>query len=82
MDKLINDFSFGMWMWMWQLFLLFLLILTVFLFLWAVVCLFKSPKQSPKIKLLVLIALFTFPIVSSLIYLSDYYSKELKDRML
>ena len=82
MDKLINDYSFGAWLWMWQLFMLFLLILGTVLFLWAVVCLFKSPKQSPKIKLLVLISLFTFPIVSSLIYLSDYYSKDIKDRML
>ena len=74
MDKLINDFSFGLFAW--QIFLLFLLILGAVLFL------FKSKKQSPKIKLLVLIALFTFPIISSLIYLSDYYSKDIKDRML
>ena len=80
MDKLINDFSFGLFAW--QIFVLFLLILGAVLFLWAVVCLFKSPKQSPKIKLLILISLFTFPIVSSLIYLSDYYSKDIKDRML
>lgn len=82
MNFLLKDFSFGMYDWIIQLIFLFFLILTIILFLWAVVCLFKSKKQSQKIKLLVLIALFTFPIISSLIYLSDYYSKDIKDRML
>lgn len=78
MDKLINDFSFGAWLWMWQIFLL----LNIALVVWAIFCLIKSKKQNLAIKLLVLISLIGFPIVSSIIYLSDYYSKDIKDRML
>lgn len=80
MEKLVNDFSFSLFSW--QLVMIVLLILGAILFLWAVICLLKSPKQSAKIKLLIIIALFTFPIVSSLIYLSDYYSKDIEDRIL
>lgn len=78
MDKLIDNFSIGTWLWMWQIFLL----LNVALVVWAIFCLIKSRKQNTSIKLLILISLFTFPIVSSIIYLSDYYSKDIKDRML
>ena len=78
MDKLINDYSFGAWLWMWQLAFL----LNVALVVWAIFCLIKSKKQNGSIKLLVLISLISFPIVSPVIYLSDYYSKDIKDRML
>ena len=76
MGKLIDDFSFGLFAW--QL----VILLNIPLVIWAIFCLIKSKKQNTSIKLLVLISLIAFPIISSLIYLSDYYSKDIKDRML
>ncbi|WP_177763467.1 hypothetical protein [Flavobacterium sp. I3-2] len=76
MDFILKDFSFGLFAW--QL----VLLLNIPLVIWAIFCLIKSKKQNTSIKLLVLISLVAFPIVSSLIYLSDYYSKNIKDRML
>lgn len=78
MERFNNYFGIETFLWVWQL----IVVLNIFLIIWAIFCLIKSKKQNGSIKLLVLIALIAFPIVSSLIYLSDYYSKDIKDRML
>lgn len=78
MERLINYFGIETFLWVWQL----IVVLNILLIIWAIFCLIKSKKQNGSIKLLVLIALIAFPIISSIIYLSDYYSKDIKDRML
>jgi len=76
MDAFFTNFSFGLLIWQ------IVAVVNIILVIWSLVCLFKSKKQNASIKLLIFIALITFPIISSLIYLTDYYNKDLKDKML
>jgi len=67
MEKLVNDFSIGLFFWQ------FFLIAMVIPFVWACVLLIKNQRETSISKAVWVAAFFFVPIISSLFYIVNFY---------
>lgn len=67
MDKLINNFSFGLFFW--QFFIVGMFIPLI----WSCILLIKNQKETSMSKVLWFIVFICLPIISSVFYIINYY---------
>ena len=67
MEKLVNDFSFGLFFWQ------IIPIAMVIPFVWACVLLIKNQQETSISKAVWVAAFFFVPIISSLFYIVNFY---------